>query len=80
VPDAEVLKFAATEGRILLSHNRRHFLRLHLHRIETHAGMVLCTVDGDFVALAQRIASLSQRCPTWEISWFERIVRADRLQ
>jgi Domain of unknown function (DUF5615) len=32
VPDLEVLGFAAEEGRILLSHNRRHFLRLHRHQ------------------------------------------------
>jgi predicted nuclease of predicted toxin-antitoxin system len=35
VPDAEVLAFAAAEGRILLTHNRRHFLRLHQHRTQT---------------------------------------------
>ncbi|HXB68895.1 MAG TPA: DUF5615 family PIN-like protein [Candidatus Acidoferrales bacterium] len=32
VPDAEVLAFAAADGRILLTHNRRHFLRLHQHK------------------------------------------------
>jgi len=32
VPDPEVLAFAVAEGRILLSHNRRHFLQIHLHR------------------------------------------------
>ncbi len=55
VPDSEVLAFAAREGRILLSHNRRHFLRLHLSRTADHAGIVICTVDADFSALAQRI-------------------------
>lgn len=34
VPDAEVLAFAVAEGRILLTHNRRHFLRLHRQRNE----------------------------------------------
>jgi predicted nuclease of predicted toxin-antitoxin system len=55
VPDPEVLAFAASEDRILLSHNRRHFLDLHRRRSTPHAGMVLCTFDADFVALARRI-------------------------
>lgn len=55
VPDAEVLAFAASGDRILLSHNRRHFLQLHRGRTTAHVGMVLCTLDLDFVALAQRI-------------------------
>jgi hypothetical protein len=55
VPDAEVLRFAASEGRILLSHNRRHFLQLHRHRAASHAGIVLCTFDPDFAGQARRI-------------------------
>jgi hypothetical protein len=55
VPDAEVLSFAVAESRILLSHNRRHFVRLHRRRIQDHAGIVVCTVDPDFCGLAQRI-------------------------
>ena len=55
VPDSEVLTFAAREGRILLSHNRRDFLRLHLARTKDHAGIVVCTFDPQFPELAQRI-------------------------
>ena len=55
VPDAEVLAFAAAEHRILLSHNRRHFLNLHRHKTADHAGIVLCTFDPDFSRQAQRI-------------------------
>jgi hypothetical protein len=55
VPDDEVLSFAATQTRILLSHNRRHFLLLHRHRAEDHSGIVLCTVAPDFRELARRI-------------------------
>ena len=55
MPDSEVLEFAVAEARILLSHNRIHFLRLHRHRTAAHPGMVLCTFDPDFRALAQRI-------------------------
>jgi hypothetical protein len=55
VPDADVLAFAIAQGRILLSHNRRHFLSLHQHRTRDHAGMILCTFDPDFGRQAQRI-------------------------
>lgn len=55
VPDSGVLTFATSEGRILLSHNRRHFLRLHRDRIEDHPGIVLCTFDTDFWRQAQQI-------------------------
>jgi len=41
VPDSEVLAFAAAERRILLSHNRRHFLNLHRHKTADHAGGVM---------------------------------------
>ena len=57
MPDAEVLVFAVADGRILLTHNRRHFLRLHQHRTADHAGMVLCTFDADFCRQAQRIGA-----------------------
>jgi hypothetical protein len=55
IPDKEVLEFAASEKRILLSHNRRHFLRLHQYRTGDYGGIVLCTFDPDFRGLAQRI-------------------------
>jgi len=55
VPDLEVLAFAAAEGRILLSHNRRHFLQLDRRRTADHAGIDLCTFDPNFLAQARRI-------------------------
>jgi hypothetical protein len=54
VPDDAVLSFAAAESRILLTLNRRHFIRLHLDRPE-HSGIIVCTIDPNSVALAQRI-------------------------
>jgi hypothetical protein len=53
-PDEDVLAFAVTEGRILVTLNRRHFIRLHRERPE-HAGIIVCSFDPDFVALAQHI-------------------------
>ncbi|HJZ95379.1 MAG TPA: DUF5615 family PIN-like protein [Candidatus Solibacter sp.] len=54
VPDEEVLAFAAAQERILLSHNRRHFLRLHRQGVGDHAGIVLCTLAPDFRGQAAR--------------------------
>ena len=50
VPDHVVLAFATSARRILLTHNRRHFLLLHLRRSESHCGIVLCTFDADSAA------------------------------
>lgn len=54
VADEKVLAFAMTEARILITFNRKHFVRLHKVRSD-HAGIIVCTFDPDFAALAQRI-------------------------
>jgi Domain of unknown function (DUF5615) len=54
IPDADVLVFAGAEQGIVVTLNRRHFIRLH-HTRPAHAGIVVCTFDPDFAALAQRI-------------------------
>jgi hypothetical protein len=54
IPDAEVLAFALAEKRVLLTINRKHFIRLHRQQPD-HAGIIVCTFDLDFAALAQRI-------------------------
>jgi hypothetical protein len=63
VPDSEVLAFATAEDRVLLSHNRRHFLQLHRRRTRGHAGIVLCTFDPDFSRQAQRIHNAVSSVP-----------------
>ena len=62
VPDADVLALAVAAQRIVVTLNRRHFIRLH-HTTPTHAGMVVCTFDPDFAALAQRIHSALEAQP-----------------
>lgn len=53
-PDEEVLAFAHEAGRVLLTINRKHFVRLHSKGV-THAGIIACTIDADFVGQAERI-------------------------
>lgn len=52
--DEEVLEFAISERRAVLTHNRKHFFRLHRNS-PAHEGIIACTYDPDFVALAGRI-------------------------
>ncbi|VAW31565.1 hypothetical protein MNBD_CHLOROFLEXI01-1757 [hydrothermal vent metagenome] len=54
VPDEVVLAFAMKESRILLTFNRKHFIKLH-RDMPNHSGIVVCTFDPDFKALANRI-------------------------
>ncbi len=54
VTDEAVLRFARAQGRAVLTFNRRHFIRLHALSSD-HSGIVVCTVDADALALAQRI-------------------------
>jgi len=52
--DEAVLDFAWSEQRMVLTLNRRHFVRLHENRPD-HSGVIVCTYDPDFAALARRI-------------------------
>lgn len=54
VPDEAVLAFANGEQRVLITLNRKHFIRLHLTRAD-HSGMIVCTFDPDFTGQAHRI-------------------------
>ena len=54
IPDDEVLRFATSEERAVLTIDRKHFLRLH-RAAPDHAGIVICTLDMDFKAQAGRI-------------------------
>lgn len=54
VPDENVLEYAVEHGRAVLTLNRKHFIALHCRR-NSHAGIVVCTVDRDFAGQARRI-------------------------
>ena len=54
VPDEAVLAFATKEKRILLTFNRKHFIKLH-REMPNHSGVIVCTFDPDFEALANRV-------------------------
>ncbi len=54
VPDPEVLAFAVSRQRVLVTLNRRHFIGLHRGN-SSHFGIIVCTFDPGFEALARRI-------------------------
>ena len=54
LPDRLVLALAIEHDSALLTLNRRHFIRLHREGLK-HKGIVVCTFDPDFIALAERI-------------------------
>jgi predicted nuclease of predicted toxin-antitoxin system len=54
IPDPDVLAFASSEQRAVITENRKDFFRL--HRIQPdHAGIIACTNDRNWEALANRI-------------------------
>lgn len=54
VRDEEVVKFAESAKRTILTLNRKHFVALH-HAGLRHSGIVVCTFDLDFAGQARRI-------------------------
>lgn len=50
----EVLAFARSVNRAVLTINRRDFIRLH-RQSSDHAGIIVCTQDGDISGQAERI-------------------------
>jgi hypothetical protein len=54
IPDPQVLAFAISQGRAVVTLNYRHFVKLH-KQATSHCGIVVCTRHTDFLALGQRI-------------------------
>ena len=57
IPDEDVLQFAISENRILVTLNRRDFIQIH-KTIPIHSGIIICTEDVDFISFANRIHAL----------------------
>ena len=60
--DEAVLGFARERNRVVLTLNRRHFKRLHGEQPD-HPGIIVCSFDSDFDALAQRIHTAISAAP-----------------
>lgn len=54
IGDPDVLAHAHSLGRVVLTQNRRHFIRLH-RQAAPHSGIVACTEDPDRAGQAARI-------------------------
>jgi predicted nuclease of predicted toxin-antitoxin system len=54
IPDDLVLDFAGSNERVVLTLNRKDFKRLHRSHPD-HSGIIICTDDGDRMALAERV-------------------------
>jgi len=63
VPDGEVLAFACDENRIVLTLNRRDFIKLH-DTNPNHSGIIVCTYDPDFAGQANRIHRAIESYPS----------------
>lgn len=75
ISDEAVFGFAQAEKRTLVTLNRRHFIRLH-GEFPEHAGIIVCSFDPDFIALAQRINGRIGAHP----SLSKILIRVDRPQ
>lgn len=60
IQDDAVLAFATAQERAVLTINRKHFIALH-RATPNHAGIIVCTLDANFIGQAGRIdAALSE--------------------
>lgn len=78
IEDEDVLAFAVSLGRAVLTINRKHFIRLHRQQ-PSHAGIIVCTYDPDFVGQATRIhaalqsqSQLAGQIVTRSFAWLHR--------
>ncbi|SRR5260370_11226668 len=71
-PDPDILARAHALRRVVLTHNRRHFARLHRQGAD-HSGIVSATQDQDYPALAVRIDATLQGLPAGR--WHLRVNR-----
>ena len=65
IPDEQVLAYAISLGRTVITFNRWDFASLH-KKDPTHQGIIICTRDDDVAALAQRIHQAIVNLPSLE--------------
>jgi predicted nuclease of predicted toxin-antitoxin system len=75
IADVEVLRFAFEAGRILLTINRRDFIKLH-DESPNHAGIVVCTQNTNLREQAAQIDQVVQEMDTMA----GKLVRINRMQ
>jgi Domain of unknown function (DUF5615) len=74
VPDEAVLQFAVSEGRCVLTINRRDFIKLHTKHPD-HTGILVCKFDTDYQGLAERIHTMLRTYPNMD----NQLVRINRI-
>ena len=62
VPDDEVLAFAVSQTRAVITLNRQDYVELH-RQDHDHSGIIVCTFDRDFIGQAQRIHAAMKSVP-----------------
>ncbi len=72
-PDSTILARAVELGRIVLTHDRKDFARLH-EKAPNHFGIAVCSRDKDEAALAQRIHEALSKEPDMK----GRLIRINR--
>ena len=55
IPDEDVLAFAITDNRAVVTLNRQDFIRLHYYAKSEHFGIIVCTNDTDRLQMANRL-------------------------
>jgi hypothetical protein len=78
VSDDIVLADALALRRVILTQNRKHFIRLH-NTGRPHTGIVVCTFDRDAEALARRIDGAVSAEPPGA-RWLVRVNRPNPVQ
>jgi predicted nuclease of predicted toxin-antitoxin system len=63
IPDENVLAFAISQERAILTWNRQHFVRLH-HLQPEHTGIIVCSKDINWERQAMRINEASSSLET----------------
>lgn len=77
IPDPEVLAFATSLTRCIVTLNRKDFIKLHTASNQ-HAGIIVCTFDLNFTALADRIHQCLNETPDELMGQLLRVQRPNR--